>query len=174
MALRPGATYQLKFSIADLDAATTDDGVKVYWGGQLVYTGTPQNIWQEIIIDVVGGAGDGSNQLAFEGTETNKNGTGVGLDGISMTKIDENPNLIVNGSFEDLTGVNDAASWGWRNDKPAAIAGWTDINTTKKIELHGPHAQDTTNNPVDAADGKYYIDTVGSSQWREHQARPDG
>ncbi|MEH2513812.1 glycerophosphoryl diester phosphodiesterase [Nitrobacteraceae bacterium AZCC 1564] len=158
-----GETYQLKFSIADTDTAQTNDTIKVYWGGQVIYTGTPQAAWQEITIDVVGGAGDGSNQLAFESTTPNSNGAGVALDNISMIKIDENPNLIINGSFEDLTGVNDPATWGYRNDKPAVIAGWTDIGTAKKIELHGPHAQDTTNNPVDAADGKYYIDTVGAS-----------
>jgi glycerophosphoryl diester phosphodiesterase len=161
--IEKGETYQLKFSIADTDTAQTNDTIQVWWGGKVIYTGTPQAAWQEITIDVVGGAGDGSNQLAFESTTPNSNGAGVALDNISMYKIDENPNLIVNGSFEDLTGVNDPATWGYRNDKPAAIAGWTDINTTKKIELHGPHAQDTVNNPVNAADGKYYIDTVGSS-----------
>ncbi|WP_168195439.1 Ig-like domain-containing protein [Bradyrhizobium sp. NAS80.1] len=161
--IEEGATYQLKFSIADTDTAQTNDTIQVWWGGVIIYTGTPQAAWQEITIDVVGGAGDGSNKLAFESITASSNGAGVALDNVSMIKIDENPNLIINGSFEDLTGVNDSATWGYRNDKPAVIAGWTDLNITQKIELHASHAQDTTNNPIDAEDGKYYVDTVGSS-----------
>ncbi len=159
-----GQHYQLKFWIADTDTAQTNDSIQVSWGGQVIYSGTPGTAWQEITIDVVGGDGDGSNKLTFESTTPTPNGAGVALDNVSMVAV-ENPNLIVNGSFEDLSMVNDQASWGYRNDKPAAILGWTDTNTTstKKIEMHGPHSQDTTNNPVDAQDGKYYVDTVGSS-----------
>ncbi len=245
----------------------SDDGIKVYFGGQLVYQGLGTNPWQTFNFTVVGGSGDGSNKLEFVATGTNLNTYGAALDDVHFVKIadaatppenhapdavdgtaegtndkvitgkltatdpdgdapltfvvkdaaahgtvvinadgtytytanagytgtdtftftvsdghggtdvatehltikapppSENPNLIVNGSFEDLSMVNDQATWGYRNDKPAAILGWTDTNTTstKKIEMHGPHSQDTTNNPVDAQDGKYYVDTVGSS-----------
>src|SRR5262249_21972336 len=70
-----GGTYQLTFWVADT-SATSNDPITVTWGGQVVYQGTPPNIstnasalpdWQKITIDVVGGAGDGSNQLVFKG-----------------------------------------------------------------------------------------------------------
>jgi autotransporter passenger strand-loop-strand repeat protein len=157
-----GATYQLKFSIAETDTAQTNDTIKVSWGNQVIYTGTPLAAWQEITIDVVGGAGDGSNKLAFESTTPSPNGAGVALDNVSMVKIDENPNLIVNGSFEDLTGANDGSAtssdWGFRNDS-GVISGWKQINTAAggRAEIHHD-----TQNGVSALDGKYWFDLDGN------------
>ncbi len=160
--IEQGATYQLKFSIADTDTAQTNDSVSVYWGGQLIYTGTPLARWQEITVDVVGGAGDGSNKLIFQSTTPSPNGAGVALDKVSLYEIDAKPNLIVNGSFEDLTGADNAGTWGYRNTD-GTVPGWIDISGQKKIEQHGPRSMDAVNNPIDAADGNYYIDLVGSS-----------
>lgn len=156
-----GATYQLKFSIADTDTAQTTDSIAVYWGGKLIYTGTPQAAWQEITIDVVGGAGDGSNKLVFQSTTPSPNGAGVALDNVSMIKIDANPNLIVNGSFEDLTGAYDGSAtssdWGFRNDN-GIIAGWKQVNTSGggRAEIHHD-----THDGVSAEDGKYWFDMDG-------------
>jgi glycerophosphoryl diester phosphodiesterase len=160
--IEKGEIYQLKFSIADTDTAQTNDTIKVYWGNQVIYTGTPLSAWQEITIDVVGGAGDGSNKLAFESTTPSPNGAGVALDNISMVKIDENPNLIVNGSFEDLTGANDGSAtssdWGFRNDN-GVIPGWKQINTSAggRAEIHHD-----IQNGVSAEDGKYWFDLDGN------------
>jgi glycerophosphoryl diester phosphodiesterase len=153
-----GATYQLKFSIADTDAAQTNDSIRVSWGGQVIYEGTPKNSWQDITIDVVGGAGDGSNTVTFRSTTPSPNGAGVALDGISLVRIDENPNLIVNGSFEDLSGssgTNGSNDWGYRNTN-GTIAGWTDVNGNR-IEQH----RDTVNG-VSARDGSILIDMDGT------------
>jgi len=157
-----GKTYQLKFSIADTDTAQTSDTIKVYWGGQLVYTGTPVGKWQEITIDVIGGAGDGSNKLAFESVTANSNGAGVALDNVSMIKIDANPNLIVNGSFEDLTGANNGSltDWGYRNTNPnGIIPGWAQVNTAAggRAEVHWD-----TQNGVKAKDGNNWFDMDGN------------
>src|SRR5262249_31269330 len=38
-----GATYRLSFSLGDADTAVSDDGIKVYFGGQLVYEGLGSN-----------------------------------------------------------------------------------------------------------------------------------
>ena len=161
-----GETYRLKFSIADTDVAQAKDSMQVYWGGQVIYTGIPKNKWQEITIDVVGGFGDGSNRLEFESTTVNPNGAGVALDKISMVWIDENPNLIVNGSFEDLTGAyngNWRNDWGYRNDN-GLIPGWKQVNTAAggRAELHFD-----TQNGVGAKDGNVWFDLDGN----KNQAR---
>ena len=155
-----GATYQLTFSIADTDTAQASDTDDVYWGGQLVYTGIPKNKWQEITIDVIGGAGDGSNTLIIESATSSPNGAGVALDDVSLIRIDENPNLIVNGSFEDLTGATDgnwSGDWGYRNDS-GVIAGWTQVNTSAggRAELHFD-----TQNGISADDGNVWFDLDG-------------
>ena len=159
--IEAGETYRLKFSIADTDTAQASDTVKVYWGGQLIYTGTPKNKWQEITLDVAGGAGDGSNKLEFESSTASANGAGVALDKVSMVWIDENPNLIVNGSFEDLTGANNgnwSGDWGYRNNS-GVIPGWNQTNTTAggRAELHFD-----TQNGVNAKDGNVWFDMDGN------------
>ncbi|TCR70565.1 glycerophosphodiester phosphodiesterase family protein [Bosea sp. BK604] len=156
-----GKTYQLKFSIADTDTAQANDTVNVYWGGQLICTGIPKGKWQQITIDVVGGAGDGSNKLMFQSTTPSPNGAGVALDAVSMIKIDKNPNLIVNGSFEDLTGANNGnwvGDWGYRNDS-GVIPGWKQTNTAAggRAEVHFD-----TLNGVSAKDGKAWFDMDGN------------
>ncbi|RED21051.1 glycerophosphoryl diester phosphodiesterase, partial [Rhodopseudomonas thermotolerans] len=155
-----GATYQLSFRIADTDTAQATDSVKVYWGGELIYTGTPKNIWQEITIDVIGGAGDGSNALTFESVTPSPNGAGVALDDVALIRLQENPNLIVNGSFEDLTGANNgnwSGDWGYRNNS-GVIPGWTQVETSAggRAELHFD-----TQNGVSAADGNVWFDMDG-------------
>jgi hypothetical protein len=88
-----GKTYDLTFSIADQDPTTADDGVRVSWGGQVVYEGLPGQAWQTITRHVVGGGGDGSNKLMFQGTETNTNWYGAALDDVSLCKTIEAPFL---------------------------------------------------------------------------------
>jgi Ca2+-binding RTX toxin-like protein len=159
--IEQGQTYQLKFSIADTDTAQASDTVRVSWGNQVIYTGKPKASWQEITIDVVGGAGDGSNKLVFESVTASPNGAGVALDNVSMIRIDKNPNLIVNGSFEDLTGANDlVSSWGYRNTSPnGVIPGWTQTNMSAggRAELHWD-----THDGVSAKEGRIWFDLDGN------------
>ena len=154
-------TYTLKFSIADTDTAQTNDTIQVYWGGALIYTGVPKNKWQDIAIDVIGGSGDGSNKLEFASTTPNSNGAGVALDKVSLLWTSEKPNLIVNGSFEDLTGAYNghwSGDWGYRNDN-GIIPGWRQTNTAAggRAELHFD-----TQNGVRSKDGNIWFDLDGN------------
>lgn len=152
-----GLTYQLRFSIADTDTAQANDTIEVWWGGELVYSGVPKGTWQTMTIDVLGGAGDGSNTLTFKSVTPNPNGAGIALDDISLVRIDANPNLIVNGSFEDLTGATSghwSTDWGYRNPN-GLIAGWQDLNGGR-VEQHF----DTVNG-ISAQDGKVWLDLDG-------------
>ncbi|MFD2250844.1 VCBS repeat-containing protein [Pseudochelatococcus lubricantis] len=82
-----GAIYELKFSIADGDARTDDDGVQVLWGGKVIFEGMPSsNAWATVALELVGGAGDGSNTLIFKGTGA-ANWFGAALDEVSLRKI---------------------------------------------------------------------------------------
>ncbi|WP_051312658.1 tandem-95 repeat protein [Pseudodonghicola xiamenensis] len=60
-----GGTYRLTFQIADLP--TGADGVRVLWGGDIVYEGVPSGDGDSLAFLVTGGAGDGANELVFEG-----------------------------------------------------------------------------------------------------------
>ncbi|MDU0341107.1 Ig-like domain-containing protein, partial [Bosea rubneri] len=60
-----GAVYRLSFSLADLPMG--EDGVRVLWGGQVVYEGVPSPTGGKFHFMVTGGTGDGSNDLVFEG-----------------------------------------------------------------------------------------------------------
>jgi Ca2+-binding RTX toxin-like protein len=60
-----GAAYRLSFSLADLP--TGDNGVRVLWGGEVVYEGVPSAAGDKLHFMLAGGAGDGSNELVFEG-----------------------------------------------------------------------------------------------------------
>ncbi|ORE96929.1 glycerophosphodiester phosphodiesterase family protein [Aurantimonas sp. 22II-16-19i] len=81
-----GATYTLRFDIADIDPESADDTIEVSWGGEVVYTGTPDEAWETVTIEVTGGAGDGSNRLVFKQTSAELNGDGVTLDNVSLLK----------------------------------------------------------------------------------------
>ncbi len=82
-----GATYRLTFSIADADGTTNDDGVRVMWNGQVIYEGLPDASWNTLTFNVVGGTGDGSNELIFQSTETAPNWYGAALDDVHFVKI---------------------------------------------------------------------------------------
>ena len=76
-----------------------------------------------------------------------------GVDGEAGTA-----NLIVNGSFEDLTGTT-ATSYG--AVAPGAVTGWTDVNGTS-LDLHSDGKGNTF-----ATDGTYTMD-MGSSPTNNH------
>ena len=83
-----GQTYKLTFDAGDGDFATSsgpgENLVNVYWGGELIATIDPeQGEFDTYAFDVVGGAGDGSNRLEFEGTGAEDN-FGASIDNVSL------------------------------------------------------------------------------------------
>jgi hypothetical protein len=68
-------------------------------------------------LDVRAGSGDGTNTLTFRGLG-NADNVGISLDDIRMSA---SSNLLVNGSFENLTGTVDQ---GWGHNAKS-IQGWT-------------------------------------------------
>ena len=87
-----GAIYRLSFSLADLP--TGEDGVRVSWGGQLIYDGVPAGSGSDLHFIVAGGSGDGSNALVFEGAGSS---FGAALDDVHLVKL-SNPALPVPGN----------------------------------------------------------------------------
>ncbi|SEG75008.1 Ig-like domain-containing protein [Bosea lathyri] len=77
-----GAAYRLSFSLADLPTGV--DGVRVLWGGQVVYEGIPSVTGGKFHFMVTGGTGNGSNDLVFEGAGE---GFGATLDDLRLVKI---------------------------------------------------------------------------------------
>ncbi|WMS45306.1 glycerophosphodiester phosphodiesterase family protein (plasmid) [Acuticoccus sp. MNP-M23] len=88
-----GSTYTLSFDVADIDPDADDDAIEVSWGGEVVYTGTPGEAWETIRLEVVGGAGDGTDTLAFRHLATDLNGDGIALDNVSLMagRIEDQP-----------------------------------------------------------------------------------
>ncbi|HEV7256531.1 MAG TPA: Ig-like domain-containing protein [Bosea sp. (in: a-proteobacteria)] len=77
-----GAVYRLSFSLADLP--TGNDGVRVLWGGQVVYEGIPSAAGDKLHFMLKGGAGNGSNDLVFEGAGGSFAAT---LDDLRLVKV---------------------------------------------------------------------------------------
>ncbi len=144
-----GQAYVLKFSAGDYvnadDNTASDNTVTVYWGGQAIATLNPKDgVMTEYSYNVIGGAGNGNNRLEFE-SGGRVDGYGVGIDKVSLIRAVETPNLIVNGSFEDVTGLS-ATSWGFAG---ASMVGWTstrslDFEVVNKV-YNGLVATDGTN-----------------------------
>lgn len=79
--LNTGATYTLNFNAAD---SGITNGVDIYFGGQFVQHVNPTSAqFANYSVAIVGGSGDGSNQIEFRGTGT-PNGIGVSLHGIRV------------------------------------------------------------------------------------------
>jgi Ca2+-binding RTX toxin-like protein len=89
--IQDGETYKLTFDAGDADFAASggsgENLVNVYWGGQLVGQVDPQQGQMTgFEFDLVGGAGDGSNRLEFEGTGTEDN-IGASIDSVSIVLL---------------------------------------------------------------------------------------
>ena len=83
--LTDGETYRLSFE--HNDTANFDNGIKVYWNGELVDTVDPENgTWTTATYDLVAGSGDGSNRLEFEGTGAADN-YGASLDNVQLVAL---------------------------------------------------------------------------------------
>lgn len=76
-----GQTYTVSFDAAD---PRNDNGVDVYWGGELVGSVNPEGAtMQNYNFEIEGGAGDGSNLLMISGTGPEDN-IGAYVDSVSV------------------------------------------------------------------------------------------
>ncbi len=91
---------------------------------------------------LIGGASDDS----LEGGAGNDTLIGDGYTG-------DGTNLLVNGSFEDTTGMN-TASWGY--EATGAIIGWTTTDGTDRIDIHNDSRAG-----ISATDGTNWLDMDG-------------
>jgi glycerophosphoryl diester phosphodiesterase len=84
--VQAGATYALTFHIADTDLKDSES-LTVTYGGKTVWQGAPAGAaWETITVDLLGGAGDGSDRLVFAESGGTLNGAGLALDDVSMIK----------------------------------------------------------------------------------------
>ncbi|MFA5951562.1 MAG: DUF4347 domain-containing protein, partial [Hyphomicrobium sp.] len=82
--LTSGASYVLRFDTAALDTSAGSSVVNVYWGGSLVGSiSRTTTAWETSSFTVVGGAGDGSNQLRFSEVGTDS-ASGTALDNVRL------------------------------------------------------------------------------------------
>ncbi|MEM7782072.1 MAG: Ig-like domain-containing protein, partial [Planctomycetota bacterium] len=139
LGLESGKVYSLTVDVADPDGS--GDPVEVYFGGEKVADVLPSDIESgQLEVDVRAGSGDGTDKLEIK-SPVHQDGLGIAVDHVEMN---ESNNLLVNGSFENLTGMTDHG-WGWAADE---IQGWTNngIQTIDFSELdinsHGGEAQD--------------------------------
>lgn len=136
-----GETYRLSFDVSDSQQVTATDGpaentVNVYWGGVLVATIDPSNLnesdFQTITLELVGGAGDGSNRLEFQGLGQQDN-LGASIDNVILVQTSGvlgglDRDTILGGDGDDVIagqGGNDSLSGGIGNDTLRGGAGDT-------------------------------------------------
>ncbi|MEM6980147.1 MAG: hypothetical protein AAF539_10825, partial [Planctomycetota bacterium] len=155
LGLDNGTVYELSFdALATPGREAESNGLDIFWNGEKV--GEVGSTGDSQIITVRAGDGDGTNQLTFAGTGR-ANGYGLSLDNVRLV---ESENLLVNGSFENVTGMTDAG-WGLHATE---TQGWTIDNPSNgneeasgnRFESHRPRGG------VEATDGNYWMDMGGS------------
>ncbi len=113
-----GLSYQLSFEAADLNAdGVSANSIRVYWGGELI--GSLGGLTTNMLtysIELIGGAGDGSNVLSFEATG-DADDIGASLDNVRLF------------SNADIDGKhNDSIEGGSGKDQITASAGNDTVN----------------------------------------------
>ena len=88
-----GVTYSMSFDFIDkalMQGMGEDSGVlEVYWGGELVATIDGNNTnWQTETLELVGGAGDGTNMLSFKEVGTGEDNGGIAIDNVFMAPVE--------------------------------------------------------------------------------------
>ncbi|MEO1498665.1 MAG: hypothetical protein AAFV43_16090 [Planctomycetota bacterium] len=102
-----GAAYQLSFDLADSVRDATD-GLDVVWNGEVIASLSGQDVSMDRFdFAVVGGSGDGSNTLTFQGTGAG-NGYGVSLDNVRLTAMAEADSGAATEAGEILRGTDGA------------------------------------------------------------------
>ncbi|MEM6489107.1 MAG: hypothetical protein AAF677_12720 [Pseudomonadota bacterium] len=104
-----GQAYSLTFKAGQwtTPSAAPDETLNVYWNGELIANVRPETIggYEDFEFTVIGGSGDGTNTLRFEGvTDGTADSQGVVLDDVSLAAIiEEGGNDILSGGFGDDT-----------------------------------------------------------------------
>jgi len=117
-----GTPYRLEFDAVDVPS--NDNGLNIYWNGQLIGTIDPEPGFPTgYIFDVLGGSGDGSNTLTFESTGP-VDGAGVQIDNVNFWGASS---LIEDTVADSLFGGDDADTiYGGGNDVVDGGEGGTD------------------------------------------------
>jgi Ca2+-binding RTX toxin-like protein len=107
-----GVPYRLEFDA--IDGPTDDNGLNVYWNGDLIGTVDPETFFPTgYVFDVIGGSGDGSNTLTFEVTGP-VDGTGVQIDNVAFWGASS---LVEDAVGDSISGGDDADTiYGGGND----------------------------------------------------------
>ena len=115
LGLEEGKVYDITIEVSDPDGS--GEPVAIYFGGEVVTEVRPEDLADgKVDVNVRAGSGDGSNTFEIR-SGVYEDGLGISIDDVRMTKSD---NLLVNGSFENLTGLSEAR-WGHYGD---SIQGW--------------------------------------------------
>jgi hypothetical protein len=127
-----------------------DNGMEVFFGGQKVLevkAGT--QIVASHLVEIVAGSGDGSNKLEIRGIDSTPDGIGLAIDDVRVTP---SSNLVVNGSFENLTGT---IQTGWGH-AAKVTQGWV-LESGDQFEI-----VDSGHRGIQASDGEHWLDMAGS------------
>ncbi|AHM04972.1 type I secretion target repeat protein [Roseibacterium elongatum DSM 19469] len=159
--IEDGQTYLLVFDAGDsefaADSGPGENLVNVYWGGELIATVDPeQGDMTTFEFEVVGGAGDGSNRLEFEGLG-DENNVGAAIDDVQMYLVTdptgpEGNDTITGGTGADVIlgqGGDDSLSGGLGDDSVSGGSG--------NDELRGNEGNDT----LDGGEGD---DSMGGAE----------
>ncbi|WP_152475432.1 Hint domain-containing protein [Roseovarius sp. THAF9] len=132
--------------ILDSGGAASDDTLYGEAGNDTIYGGTRE--------DLIDGGADDDHIFGGDGSDTILGGTGndrISADDFTPT----GPNLIVNGSFEDTTGMT-PVSYGFRGPG-GTVPGWTDANGSS-VDYHNDGRGGLT-----ATDGANWLDMEGGA-----------
>lgn len=146
--------YSLTFDIADPDLS--GDVVQVFWAGELVGEVGAEDVRSgKFEVQVRAGSGDGSDTLELRSPKY-QDGLGVDVQNIRMVDTDT---LLVNGSFENLTGTVDNG-WGFSGK---TIQGWTleENGTLVAQENFEEGAEGWSDNRITETDHEVLTDFLG-------------
>ena len=147
-----GESYTLTFDAGDkADEPSSGPGenlINVYWGGELIDTVDPaQGQMDSYQFTVVGGAGDGSNRLEFEGTG-NEDNFGASVDNVQLFLLDG-----------DGTGGADMIEGG--DDADLIFAGAGDVVDGGAGGFNADPALDNDQDVLDlTGQGPFFLDNV--------------
>ncbi|MFN3190444.1 MAG: LamG-like jellyroll fold domain-containing protein [Aureliella sp.] len=113
LGLKEGKVYSL--DVSNVQAGSSDKPAEVYWNGELVLTIQPGESLSTSELELRAGSGDGTDTLSL------RNVDGAASDDPPALRMVGSDNLLVNGSFENLTGTTDR---GWGHNAKE-IQGWT-------------------------------------------------
>ncbi|MFP5512819.1 MAG: hypothetical protein ACLGJC_07035 [Alphaproteobacteria bacterium] len=115
--LQSGDHVKVSFDYGRRPGTDTDNGIEVYWNGQLVFSdASPADSWktQELTLTAVAD-GSGKNVLEFRGTGKEGDYEGVALDNVQAVRQDVRitrlNNVVAGGDFESTN-----PSWDLRSD----------------------------------------------------------